>query len=66
MRNSVHTLEILQDLGFLYHIDGPSCDEPFITPLSGKDFVAVPYTFHMNDIVSFRFEGWNPHAYEQG
>ena len=65
MRNSIHTLEILQDLGFLYHIDEPSRDEPFITPLRGKDFVTVPYTFHMNDIVSFPFEGWNPQAYEQ-
>jgi hypothetical protein len=27
--------------------------------------VTVPYTFHMNDIVSFPFEGWNPAAYEQ-
>jgi peptidoglycan/xylan/chitin deacetylase (PgdA/CDA1 family) len=25
----------------------------------------VPYTFHMNDIVSFPFAGWNPAAYEQ-
>ncbi len=30
-----------------------------------SDFVTVPYTFHMNDIVSFPFEGWNPAAYEQ-
>ena len=28
LRNSVHTLEILQDLGFLYHIDDQSRDEP--------------------------------------
>jgi peptidoglycan/xylan/chitin deacetylase (PgdA/CDA1 family) len=65
MRNSIHTLEILQDLGFLYHIDEPSRDEPFIIPLRGKDFVTVPYTFHLNDIVSFPFDGWNPQAYEQ-
>jgi peptidoglycan/xylan/chitin deacetylase (PgdA/CDA1 family) len=65
MRNSVHILETLQDLGFLYHIDEPSHDEPFIVPVRGKDFVTVPYTFHMNDIVSFPFEGWNPAAYEQ-
>ena len=26
---------------------------------------SIPYTFHMNDIVSFPFEGWNPAAYEQ-
>jgi peptidoglycan/xylan/chitin deacetylase (PgdA/CDA1 family) len=65
MRSSVHILETLQDLGFLYHIDEPSRDEPFIIPVRGRDFVTVPYTFHMNDIVSFPFEGWNPHAYEQ-
>ena len=30
-----------------------------------SDFVTVPYTFHLNDIVSFPFSGWNPMAYEQ-
>ena len=40
-------------------------DEPFIVKLKGGDFVTVPYTFHMNDIVSFPFEGYNPAAYEQ-
>ena len=65
MRNSPRTLDILQSLGFVYHIDEPSRDEPFIVPLKGGDFVTVPYTFHMNDIVSFPFAGWNPAAYEQ-
>jgi peptidoglycan/xylan/chitin deacetylase (PgdA/CDA1 family) len=65
MRNSIYILETLQDLGFLYHIDEPSHDEPFIIPVRGRDFVTVPYTFHMNDIVSFPFVGWNPAAYEQ-
>jgi peptidoglycan/xylan/chitin deacetylase (PgdA/CDA1 family) len=65
MRNSVHILETLHDLGFVYHIDEPSHDEPFIVPVRGKDFVTVPYTFHLNDIVSFPFEGWNAAAYEQ-
>jgi peptidoglycan/xylan/chitin deacetylase (PgdA/CDA1 family) len=65
MRNSIYILETLQDLGFLYHIDEPSHDEPFIIPVRGRDFVTVPYTFHMNDIVSFPFAGWNPAAYEQ-
>ena len=65
MRNSVRTLDILQSLGFTYHIDEPSRDEPFIVPLKGGDFVTVPYTFHMNDIVSFPFAGWNAAAYEQ-
>jgi peptidoglycan/xylan/chitin deacetylase (PgdA/CDA1 family) len=65
MRNSPRTLDILQSLGFVYHIDEPSRDEPFIVPLKGGDFVTVPYTFHMNDIVSFPFQGWNAAAYEQ-
>src|SRR5207244_9310213 len=65
MRNSAHTLDILQSLGFKYHIDEPSRDEPFIVELKGGDFVTVPYTFHMNDIVSFPFQGWNAVAYEQ-
>src|SRR5882724_3305864 len=65
MRSSIHILETLQDLGFLYSIDEPSRDEPFIVPVRGRDFVTVPYTFHMNDIVSFPFDGWNPVAYEQ-
>jgi peptidoglycan/xylan/chitin deacetylase (PgdA/CDA1 family) len=65
MRNSIYILETLQDLSFLYHIDEPSHDEPFIIPVRGRDFVTVPYTFHMNDIVSFPFAGWNPAAYEQ-
>jgi peptidoglycan/xylan/chitin deacetylase (PgdA/CDA1 family) len=65
LRNSVHILETLQELGFLYHIDEPSRDEPFIIPVKGKDFVTVPYTFHLNDISAYPFEGYNPIAYEQ-
>ncbi|GAA3055058.1 polysaccharide deacetylase family protein [Pseudonocardia yunnanensis] len=65
VRNSVSTLDILQGLGFTYHLDEPSRDEPFIVPLKNGDFVTVPYTFHMNDIVSFPLDGWNPAAYEQ-
>lgn len=65
LRNSIHILETLQALGFLYHIDEPSHDEPFIIPVNGKDFVTVPHTFNMNDISSFPLEGYNPMAYEQ-
>ncbi|QRF62724.1 polysaccharide deacetylase family protein [Variovorax paradoxus] len=65
LRNSVHILETLQELGFVYHIDEPSRDEPFIIPVNGKDFVTVPYTFHLNDISAYPFEGYNPIAYEQ-
>ena len=65
MRNSPRTLDILQSLGFLYHIDDPSRDEPFIVELKGGDFVTVPYTFHLNDIVSYPFLGWNAGAYAE-
>jgi peptidoglycan/xylan/chitin deacetylase (PgdA/CDA1 family) len=65
MRSSVHIYETLRELGFLYTIDRPSRDEPFIIPVRGGELVTVPYTFQLNDIVSFPFEGWNPAAYEQ-
>jgi peptidoglycan/xylan/chitin deacetylase (PgdA/CDA1 family) len=65
MRGSVHTLELLQELGFTYHIDDLSADEPFIQELSDGPFVTVPYTVHMNDIASFDFAGFSPYDYEQ-
>lgn len=65
MRGSVHTLELLQQLGFTYHIDDLSADEPFIQQIGGAPFVTVPYTVHMNDIASFDFGGFSPADYEQ-
>jgi peptidoglycan/xylan/chitin deacetylase (PgdA/CDA1 family) len=65
MRGSVHTVELLQQLGFTYHIDDLSADEPFIQQLPGGPFVTVPYTVHMNDIASFEFAGFSPADYEQ-
>jgi len=65
VRNSPNTFDILQSLGFRYHIDEPSADEPFIVRLKGGDFVTIPYTLHMNDIASYTFEGFNPVAYQQ-
>ena len=53
MRHSPNTLEILQDLGFIYKIDDLSRDEPSITPVKGKPFAVVPYTFRNNDIVRY-------------
>jgi peptidoglycan/xylan/chitin deacetylase (PgdA/CDA1 family) len=44
LRGTPHTLEILQWLGFIYHLDDVSRDEPF---------AVVPYTLHMNDIVDY-------------
>lgn len=57
MRHSKETLKILQELGFIYHIDDLSRDEPSIIPVEGKPFVVVPYTLRNNDIV--RFGGGN-------
>ena len=57
LRRTVNTLSILQELGFVYHIDDLSRDEPFVVPVNGKDFAVVPYTLHCNDIVLF--EGRN-------
>jgi peptidoglycan/xylan/chitin deacetylase (PgdA/CDA1 family) len=53
LRGTPRTLEVLQDLGFLYHIDDVSRDEPFLVPVRDKPFVVVPYTLGMNDIVLF-------------
>jgi len=53
MRHSRQTLEILQDIGFLYHIDDLSRDEPSILPVRGKPFAVVPYTLRNNDIGRF-------------
>jgi peptidoglycan/xylan/chitin deacetylase (PgdA/CDA1 family) len=64
IRNSINISETLQDLGFLYSIDDPSRDEPFILPVRGRDFAMVPYTLHMNDM-NFPFQGYDPHAHEQ-
>lgn len=53
MRHSRKTLEILQDIGFTYHIDDLSRDEPSLTPVNGKPFAVVPYTLRNNDIGRF-------------
>ena len=65
IRGSVHTLELLQELGFAYHIDDLSADEPFLEEVAGAPFVTVPYTVHLNDIASFDFPAFSPAAYEQ-
>jgi peptidoglycan/xylan/chitin deacetylase (PgdA/CDA1 family) len=53
LRGTPHTLEILQSLGFIYHIDDVSRDEPFLVTVKGRPFAVVPYTLHMNDIVDY-------------
>ncbi len=65
MRGSVRTLELLQELGFIYHNNDLSRDEPYIQEINGKPFVTMPYTAHLNDIVAYEFKGFSPQAYEQ-
>ncbi|BBX74463.1 polysaccharide deacetylase family protein [Mycobacterium shinjukuense] len=65
IRPSINTLEILQELGFTYHIDDLSADEPFLQRINGQPFATVPYSVHLNDIASFDFPGFSPADYEQ-
>lgn len=60
LRRSPNTLKVLQELGFLYHIDDLSRDEPFITKVKGKNFVVMPYTLRNNDIVNIEGKNWSP------
>ncbi|MCQ9639317.1 polysaccharide deacetylase family protein [Chryseobacterium sp. WG14] len=60
LRRSPNTLKVLQELGFLYHIDDVSHDEPFITKVKGKNFMVIPYTIRNNDIVNIEGKHWSP------
>ncbi|MDX6191709.1 polysaccharide deacetylase family protein [Flavobacterium sp. Fl-318] len=60
LRRGPNTLKVLQELGFLYHIDDLSRDEPFITMVNGKKFVVIPYTLRNNDIVNIEGKHWSP------
>ncbi|MBC9929789.1 polysaccharide deacetylase family protein [Chitinophaga qingshengii] len=51
LRRGENTLKILQELGFIYHIDDLSRDEPFVIQVNEKDFAVVPYTLRCNDIL---------------
>jgi peptidoglycan/xylan/chitin deacetylase (PgdA/CDA1 family) len=53
LRGTPDTLAILQELGFIYHIDDISRDEPFVVNVNGRPFAVVPYTIHTNDIVDY-------------
>lgn len=53
MRHTPKTLEILQQLGFIYHIDDLGRDEPSLIPVKGKPFAVVPYSLRNNDIGRF-------------
>lgn len=57
LRGTPRTLGILQSLGFRYHIDDLSADEPMLTRVNDQDFAIVPYTLRNNDIARFGAEG---------
>jgi peptidoglycan/xylan/chitin deacetylase (PgdA/CDA1 family) len=65
LRNSANTLEILQELGFLYHIDDVSRDEPFINVLPRGNLVTVPYSAFVNDFQNAFPGRYAPPSYEQ-
>lgn len=60
LRRGPHTLSLLQELGYLYHIDDLSRDEPFIESVDSKDFVVVPYTLRNNDILLVEGRNYSP------
>jgi peptidoglycan/xylan/chitin deacetylase (PgdA/CDA1 family) len=65
LRGTTSTLGILQDLGFIYHIDDVSRDEPFTVTVKGTPFAVVPYTIRNNDIVRFDSPAMTNAAYLQ-
>ncbi|MDN7675532.1 polysaccharide deacetylase family protein [Burkholderia oklahomensis] len=60
LRRGPNTLSLLQELGYQYHIDDVSRDEPFIEQVNGKDFVVVPYTLRNNDILLVEGRNYSP------
>jgi len=60
LRRGPNTLSLLQELGYLYHIDDVSRDEPFIEQVNGKDFAVVPYTLRNNDILLIEGRNYSP------
>jgi len=63
LRGTPKTLETLRSLGFIYHIDDVSRDEPFLINVQGKPFAVVPYTLHMNDIVDYETRYFSTNEY---
>jgi peptidoglycan/xylan/chitin deacetylase (PgdA/CDA1 family) len=60
LRRGPNTLSLLQELGYLYHIDDVSRDEPFVEQVDGKDFAVVPYTLRNNDILLIEGRNYSP------
>ena len=54
LRGSINVLSNLHALGFKYHIDDVSRDEPFIVQLDAKrEITVVPYAVYLNDIRAY-------------
>ncbi|CAM2150996.1 allantoinase [Pararobbsia alpina] len=60
LRRGPNTLPLLQELGYVYHIDDLRHDEPFIETVNGKDFAVVPYTLRNNDILLVEGRNYSP------
>jgi hypothetical protein len=60
---SPYLLAAAGELGYLYHIDDLSRDEPFIEPVNGADFVVVPYTLRNNDILLIEGRNYSPEKF---
>ncbi len=65
MRQAAATLGILQELGFSYHVDDLSRDEPLIVSVNGRPFGVVPYTLRNNDLVRFGSPGMTARQFAQ-
>ena len=63
LRRTSHTLSILQDLGFLYHVDDVSRDEPFVVTANASPFAVVPYAVGMNDLVNYELRNFSSEQY---
>ena len=54
LRGSKNILQNLHALGFKYHIDDVSRDEPFVVDIDAKrEIAAVPYAVYLNDIRAY-------------
>jgi peptidoglycan/xylan/chitin deacetylase (PgdA/CDA1 family) len=62
---SANTISILQEMGFLYHIDDFSRDEPFVAAVNDKPFVIMPYTRHLNDLEHYFLRSGSVEGYER-
>jgi peptidoglycan/xylan/chitin deacetylase (PgdA/CDA1 family) len=64
LRGTKDILQNLNRLGFLYHIDDVSRDEPFIVEISPtRSIVVVPYAVYLNDIRAYEARNFSSDAF---